>query len=61
MRRRDFIKAIAGSAATWPLGARAQQPAMPVIGYLGLETPERYGIRLRAFRDGLASTGFEEE
>jgi putative ABC transport system substrate-binding protein len=60
MRRRDFIKAIAGSAATWPLGARAQQPAIPVIGYLGLETPERYGIRLRAFRDGLASTGFEE-
>ena len=59
MRRRDFIS-IAGSAAAWPLVTRAQQPGMPVIGYLGLETPERYGIRLRAFRDGLASTGFEE-
>ena len=59
MRRRDFIR-IVGSAGAWPLAARAQPPAIPVIGYLGLETPERYGIRLRAFRDGLASTGFEE-
>jgi ABC-type uncharacterized transport system substrate-binding protein len=59
MRRREFIS-IVGSAAAWPLAARAQQSAMPVIGYLGLETPERYGSRLRAFREGLASTGFEQ-
>jgi putative ABC transport system substrate-binding protein len=60
MRRRDVIKAVAGSLATWPLVARAQQPAMPVIGYLGAETPERFGIRLPAFRQGLSEMGFEE-
>jgi putative tryptophan/tyrosine transport system substrate-binding protein len=59
MRRRDFIKGILGSAA-WPLVARAQQSTIPAVGYLGLETPERYASRLRAFREGLASAGFEE-
>ncbi len=60
MRRRDFITLLGSGAATWPLVAHAQQPGKPVIGYLGLETPERYGSRLDAFREGLASTGFEE-
>jgi putative ABC transport system substrate-binding protein len=60
MRRREFITLVGCAVAAWPLAARAQQPAMPAIGYLGLETPEQYASRLRAFREGLASTGFEE-
>ena len=59
MRRRDFIRAIAGSAVAWPLASHAQS-AMPVIGYLGVETPERFATRLRAFREGLSATGFDE-
>jgi putative tryptophan/tyrosine transport system substrate-binding protein len=53
MRRRDFIKIIAGSAIAWPLAARAQQPAMPMVGFLGGESPDLFAGRLRAFRQGL--------
>lgn len=60
MRRRDFIKAIAGSAATWPLIARAQAPAMPVIGFLSSASPGAYASRVRAFGEGLSETGFVE-
>ncbi|MFZ3251219.1 MAG: ABC transporter substrate-binding protein [Pseudolabrys sp.] len=60
MRRREFIKAIAGSAAAWPLAAPAQQPAIPVVGYLGSETPEKFGIRLSAFQQGLSAMGFDD-
>jgi putative tryptophan/tyrosine transport system substrate-binding protein len=60
MRRRDLITLLGSAVASWPLAAYAQQPAMPMIGYLGLETPERYASRLQAFREGLGSTGFEE-
>jgi putative ABC transport system substrate-binding protein len=60
MRRRDFIKGIAGSSAAWPLVARAQQPTMPVIGYLGATTSTERPERLRAFRRGLGETGFTE-
>jgi putative tryptophan/tyrosine transport system substrate-binding protein len=58
MRRREFL--IGGAAAAWPVGVRAQQPSMPVIGYLGSETPELFASRLDAFRQGLASVGFVE-
>lgn len=60
MRRREFIKVIAGSAAAWPLAAYAQQPAIPVVGYLGSETPEKFGIRLSAFQQGLSAMGFDD-
>lgn len=57
MGRRDFI-ALVGSAVAWTIPARAQ--TMPVIGYLGSENPERYSSRLKAFREGLAETGYVE-
>ncbi len=60
MRRRDFIKVIAGSAIAAPLAARAQQPAMPVIGFLSSTSPEVYAVRLRAFGQGLKEEGYIE-
>jgi len=59
MRRRDVI-ALLGGAAAWTLPARAQPPAMPVIGYLGSESPGPYASRLSAFRKGLAESGYAE-
>jgi len=60
MRRRDFIKATAGSVIAWPLAAGAQQPARPVIGWLGVTSAGRYTDRVAAFREGLKEVGFIE-
>ena len=58
MRRRDFIKAITASAATWPLTARAQQPAMPVIGFINAAPAQSYKPQLVAFLKGLDEKGY---
>jgi putative ABC transport system substrate-binding protein len=59
VRRREFITLV-GSVVGWPLAARAQQPAMPVIGYLSQGSPETDAVRVAGLRRGLNEAGYVE-
>jgi putative ABC transport system substrate-binding protein len=60
VRRRDFISLLGSAVATWPIAARAQQPAMPVIGFLDSRSLDAISERLRAYRQGLKENGYVE-
>jgi putative ABC transport system substrate-binding protein len=60
VKRREFIALITGAAAGWPLAARAQQSALPVIGFLSSLAPSDLNVVVSSFHEGLNGTGFVE-
>jgi putative tryptophan/tyrosine transport system substrate-binding protein len=60
MRRRDFIALLGGATVGWPLAARAQQPSLPAVGFLGGDSPDLYPDLLLSIRQGLKETGYVE-
>ena len=60
MRRREFITALVGTAISWPLASRAQQPNTPLIGFLNVQSSNGYRAMVAAFRQGLQETGYVE-
>ena len=60
MKRREFITLLGGAATAWPIAARAQQPGMPIVGFLGAVSPGGFSERIRGFHRGLKDTGYVE-
>jgi putative ABC transport system substrate-binding protein len=60
LRRREFIRLLGGAAVSWPLAVRAQQPAMPVVGFIHILSPETVPRFVPAFRQGLKEVGYVE-